>query len=99
MTTQHTPGPWITGDASIWALDDCEFHAIVDCPLNQTCRDTETAWANARLIAASPDLLAALENMVSHFPHWAAQIDMKQIDRDAIGMARAAIAKATGEIA
>ena len=49
-----------------------------------------------RLAWAAPDLLAALENMVSHFPHWAAQIDMKQIDRDAIGMARAAIAKATG---
>jgi hypothetical protein len=53
--------------------------------------------AKQRLIAAAPDLLAALENMVSHFPHWAAQIDMKQIDRDAVGTARAAIAKATGE--
>ena len=58
MIKQHTPGPWITGEEAIWALDDCEFHAIVDCPLNQTCRDTETAWANARLIAAAPDLLA-----------------------------------------
>ena len=94
MTTQHTPGPWITGDASIWALDDCEFHAIVDCPLNQTCRDTETAWANARLIAAAPDLLAALEVVREYMDHAADQFSYEDIVQ-----IRAAIAKATKETA
>ena len=92
MTTQHTPGPWTTGDAAIWALEDCEFHAIVDCPLNQTCRDTDTAWANARLIAAAPDLLAALKSLLLSFDD-----DRSLFNRDGWEAARAAIAKATGE--
>ena len=98
MTTQHTPGPWITGDAAIWALDDCEFHAIVDCPLNQTCRDTETAWANARLIAAAPDLLAALIAFDNAFSHYC-EGDPDSDEVSALYQARAAIAKATGETA
>ena len=96
MTTQHTPGPWITGDAAIWALDDCEFHAIVDCPLNQTCRDTETVWANARLIAASPDLLAALIAFDDAFSHYC-EGDPDSDEVSALYQAREAIAKATGE--
>lgn len=95
MTTQHTPGPWITGDAAIWALDDCEFHAIVDCPLNQTCRDTETAWANARLIAAAPDLLAALIAFDNAFSHYC-EGDPDSDEVSALYQAREAIAKATG---
>jgi hypothetical protein len=91
MTTQHTPGPWITGDAAIWALDDCEFHAIVDCPLNQTCRDTETVWANARLIAAAPALLAALQSIAEIGP----SLDFVGVREFAL----AAIAQATGETA
>lgn len=101
MTTQHTPGPWITGDAAIWALDDCEFHAIVDCPLNQTCRDTETAWANARLIAAAPDLLAALQAVWKFFePVYVSAMadDTERTAQDELmDTVRAAIAKATGE--
>ena len=95
MTKQHTPGPWYI---------DCQnesaaigYRAIVDNEGYTICNPSPMGQADARLIAAAPDLLAALENMVSHFPHWAAQIDMKQIDRDAVGMARAAIAKSTGE--
>ena len=98
MTTQHTPGPWITGDAAIWALDDCEFHAIVDCPLNQTCRDTETVWANARLIAASPDLLDALQRFVTACDAYLPE-PTHQAFCGLFASARAAIAKATGETA
>ena len=68
------------------AMIDCENEALCDFDI------MENAW----LIAAAPDLLAALEVMAAHWPHWASQIDMKQIDRDAIAMARAAIAKAKG---
>lgn len=90
MTAQHTPGPWTFSDTAIWALDDCEFHAIADCPVNHTCRDAETMWANARLIASAPDLLEALKRIVTNYDggNYAA-IDMPQ--------ARAAIARATGD--
>ena len=98
MTTQHTPGPWITGDAAIWALNDCEFHAIVDCPLNQTCRDTDTAWANARLIAAAPDLLAALKAFDDAFSHYC-EGDPDSDEVSALYQAREAIAKAIKETA
>lgn len=54
--TTHTPGPWIyepqgPSCATIWAGDDCIFDAI----------DAAGNEANARLIAAAPDLLATLE--------------------------------------
>lgn len=91
MNTQHTPGPWnysgpceITGRYSI-------FH---NGPLAY-CADTTAkpgdGEANARLIAAAPDLLAALQNVAACF-------DANDPDSMANAMAdaRAAIAKATG---
>jgi hypothetical protein len=77
-------------------LEDCEFHAIVDCPLNQTCRDTDTAWANARLIAAAPELLAVLEEIVKAIDFERGASETEDAERLLIA-ARAAIAKATGE--
>jgi len=67
---QHTPGPWSNtpGQPTIWA-DDGQTHiaTIEDLPwvtLSSGWRtsDTATEDANARLIAAAPDLLAALES-------------------------------------
>lgn len=51
------------------------------------------------LFAAAPDLLAALETLVSNYPYWASKMEMKEIDKVAIATARAAIAKARGEVA
>jgi hypothetical protein len=54
MSTQHTPGPWSTdGTKSFYVLHNGDFVA-----------NASTA-ANARLIAAAPELLAALEACVS----------------------------------
>jgi hypothetical protein len=102
---KHTPGPWeLEGDVE-WVMDDAggHRHLIIRAPdgwnvaLVQADEDDEEQVANARLIVAAPDLLAALRALV-----W-------QIDRDdsvvwedgspAAAMlldARAAIAKATG---
>jgi hypothetical protein len=66
MTTQnaqHTPGPWTVSDwnqAPSTAVigSDASCIARTFSPLAGTIKD---AQANARLIAAAPDLLAALE--------------------------------------
>lgn len=55
--SQHTPGPWLihsTGDVVAWRADRLVFVASVG---------QETREANARLIAAAPDLLAALDQL------------------------------------
>lgn len=55
--------------------------------------------ANARLIAAAPDMLAALEDLFTHcamvHKHWGDNSNQKEADA-AIKAARAAIAKAKG---
>ena len=91
----HTPGPWemrgpceITGRYSVTHNGPLFYVGDAGEP-----GDGE---ANARLAASAPELLEALKVMVSHWPHYAANMNMTQIDRDAIGLARAAIAKATG---
>jgi len=92
MTTQHTPGPWnysgpceITGRYSI-------FH---NGPLAY-CADTTAkpgdGEANARLIAAAPDLLELARQIVL-----AAEQNEGSIPADIVSGAVAAIAKATGE--
>lgn len=66
MSTQHTPGPWearysITKD--YWFIDreqGGESYTL-------TTLDGGVCEADARLIAASPDLLAALEAMIEHY--------------------------------
>jgi hypothetical protein len=98
----HTPGPWHAdaiaenGDIRI----NCEPLPIVIASVHNAAsvddvmfgRFSRVQWDNARLIAAAPDLLAALKSLVpadfaehpgDFTPDWHA--------------ARAAIAKATGE--
>lgn len=90
MTTQHTPGPWVVDRShpdwvegtTIWANDVVIAHAVAD-----QHHQTE---ANARLIAAAPDLLAALEACLRRLD---AHDDQSAPECLA---ARAAIAKATG---
>lgn len=53
----HTPGPWhvnASGDVCAWFNDRLTFVATVNCAREE---------ADARLIAAAPTLLAALEGM------------------------------------
>ncbi|WP_286898843.1 hypothetical protein [Achromobacter sp. UBA2119] len=91
MTTKHTPGPWAPH------LVDETIVVIPRRPLPQhisTLGHSEVAddedYANARLIAAAPELLEALEGMVAEFGI--------HCDADSpLGAACAAIAKAKGE--
>lgn len=93
MTTKHTPGPWrVKHKAKLgWAgVLTQEGDIIADIDVDgQDFREPEQALDDARLIAAAPDLLTALEAMVRS-DSWA-DADVKMVN------ARAAIAKAKGE--
>ena len=86
----HTPGPWSVGDDAgngVVPLADVPVPDVVVAML------PSTHHANARLIAAAPDLLAALKQVVSSaFPHPVNHPTMTA----AWKVAQAAIAKAEG---
>jgi hypothetical protein len=64
MSAQHTPGPW-HWDSAVW-----DYDPEIDAPWLVDATDKRVLWgsikcdsgANARLIAAAPDLLAAVES-------------------------------------
>ena len=94
--SKHTPGPWkVRNVREVFCGNKriCHVNAASREPLSIK-DDWDVAAANARLIAAAPDLLeallrtcAALESVSYSDPSIAS----------AINTARAAIAKATGE--
>lgn len=87
---KHTPGPWtvvdqVAVDGSCTTLVKGGDHVVCKSSARPKARQKQDA--DAALIAAAPDLLAALQTMVRgmDFQHsWA------------LDNARAAIAKATG---
>lgn len=95
--TSHTPGPWQhiekSGDGKriiieshldgTWERMTCEVDSDDCC--------SETAMANARLIAAAPELLSALSQIISDLPS-----KRDWLNPDLEKMAKAAIAKAKG---
>lgn len=96
--SKHTPGPWHQVGAWVEVEDD-EIPDICSCNPESIEQghlkwDWETAIANARLIAAAPDLLEALKAIVKSL----ADQDDEGLIENAQQMidARAAIDKATG---
>ena len=107
--TAPTPGPWATEGSVIWAPEAAAVIAQAsELRTNETVRftppsisspDLKEIWANARLMAAAPDLLAALEEMTPDYEHCAPNTD-GDIEPHRIALierARAAIAAAKGE--
>lgn len=94
---KHTPGPWharewqCRGVTSVGRVADNRvgFEQIAECSGNGRQVSNEQEEADARLIAAAPDLLEALKGVLR-------VADRKTDEFDA---ARAAIAKATGSAA
>lgn len=81
----HTPAPWIVGtENNILAMHGEHSIACMVCIVNSG----ETHLANARLIAAAPELLAALEVAKRYLPDDELATDRLTVDR--------AIAKARG---
>lgn len=90
----HTPGPWIRGARLLDVCAGASVVATVACASSHPATE-EQAHANARLIAAAPDLLAALETIANSEPM---DGDSFVCDFDTLqSVARAAIRKAKGE--
>jgi len=86
MTAKPTPGPWIHEDNyAVLSVDGDYIASVVGLDYNDPERG-----ANARLIAAAPELLKALEGAVE----WAMLNKQRAGTLDVFGM-KAAIAKAT----
>jgi hypothetical protein len=98
--TLHTPAPWyIAHHSDINGGQSIDIRHCCDIPpstpeIHQIARLPKNALANAHLISAAPDLLSALEEMMSVFQ------DHEQYDEESaevIQSSRAAIRKAKGE--
>jgi hypothetical protein len=60
----HTPGPWFAGtDEDAHVIYNADESEVVADTLRED-GDAETEAANARLVAAAPDLLAACESVL-----------------------------------
>lgn len=106
--SKHTPGPWYTkgyrhaiADTVAVCYGD-QSHYIAKChPFNGEPNDPETARANAHLISAAPDMLAALEYLIMAAGYATGKHEptLKELSAplDAWDIALAAIAKAKGE--
>lgn len=104
--SKHTPGPWYVGpDNRIWRRSPLELYeygggVAGDSPI-AAAFDGRASWvnkfpseANARLIAAAPELLQALKKCAAVC---AGETMNKNGLIEALEAARAAIRKATGE--
>ena len=98
MNTQHTPGPWEVGAAptSVYAPVTPDSYVYIASASSRGSNDEETDQANARLIAAAPELLAALRALVKQHdrPHG---FDDSGWYIEQLEAARAAIAQAEGK--
>ncbi len=106
-SNQYTPGPWTFDGSAVFPDDgneDSTFTIAEVCKHGKEVQADkrrvehklmdERDTANARLIAAAPDLLAACEELLEDQCHAIKQCGYDPKDSDTINRARAAIAKA-----
>jgi hypothetical protein len=110
--SKHTPGPWV------WDGNVCDYNIDQEAPWLVTSeyhKDQRLpsgvilggqiqchSEANARLIAAAPELLEALKDLLDHYTSLVNSGDAGNWDAETEGeviATRAAIAKAEGETA
>ena len=94
--TAHTPGPWysemnVDGEVNTWAFDNPGSPRIGIARIYK--HNGKAQEANGALIAAAPDLLAALGKMVNFYEEGIDDEKEREINKQA----RAAISKAKGE--
>jgi hypothetical protein len=86
---KHTPGPWVINDQVDMLFIEADGAPVASVEVGEGPEEAEGAEADARLIAAAPDLLAELEDVLSAIQ------DDGEIDADSV---RASIAKARGGV-
>ena len=100
MSEQHTPGPWMRSGVRIkLGAEDClqvgpAGFTVAFLPIGKRPKEQAGAIADARLIAAAPELLAALQSLMAD------NSELHFADHLALAAkAHAALARATGESA
>lgn len=80
----------------LYAMEDCDHHPVADFSCNHTCRTEAEMMANARMAAASHQMLAALQRVLSdlHNEHTRGFTRPIETRMDEV---RAAIKEATGQ--
>jgi hypothetical protein len=93
-TTRHTPGPWEAMDSGLIYAPPAEGgqEAILICDVGEIDETTPDRAANALVIAAAPDMLAALHLAESII--YAVEADNDEPESVALAHIRAVIAKA-----
>jgi len=97
---KHTPGPWIVSDETrenfVWILDENSDTGV--CMVHTDTDSKDESDANARLIAAAPELLEALESMLDYLKRQAKENSRREwaLHNAHAEFMRNAIAKATG---
>lgn len=101
--TKFTPGPWRLFNGTDVFLDDGDTsgdHYIADCNMTVAI-EYGVLKANAALIAAAPDLYAALDAVVNAGGWYPSALEIDTHDgkdgEELEAIARAALAKARGE--
>lgn len=101
MTATHTPGPWaITLDAMDTFVSSADGKTICEIAHSRDFSNpAKECVANARLIAAAPDLLDALDALTITILQNCCEDDYANMHglKKYVERARAAIAKARGE--
>lgn len=68
--TAHTPGPWqVVENCVVAGSTDDDMHMVASIPIGAHFParfETETGQQNARLIAAAPEMLEALEETLKY---------------------------------
>lgn len=100
MSGQHTPGPWVLADNGMgvirggvvrqYANGSTQDQIVMACSVTD---DNGCMKANARLIAAAPELLEALKRLLGAYERLK---PLQSLVSDPEKQAQAAIAKATG---
>lgn len=74
MSNEHTPGPWVVETdnrdleaGGYWIVEESGIKTI--CGRGGWTNRVEESIANARLIAAAPDLLAGLRSLAAETAH------------------------------
>ena len=97
--TQHTPGPWHSqrphgSDIPVWGVDEKSRGCVA--LVNMSAERATEAAANARLIAAAPEMYEALKALHACHRAFSGSDAWTMLDDEARAAAEATIAKAEG---